>query len=331
MCAVKAPARLLYSTPSASPPILYTDPFFQTLSHILCTPPSLDRFNHPDKTSPSKPKIRLRIFAVPVACPPCPKRLVQRTTLSIFVFVFVFVCAPSPAFAEHSPAARPPPLDTNTKNTSPSTPWEHHADIGADLALVTRLATRNVDGTPNSVRYEPALGYGARIDWSVIRNIRFNAYLLAARHPIGLPVGALDQDSATLSADRTATYSFGARLCPNIAFTPHVSSFLCAGIGWGRFEFGRMQIQLPDRPAFEVRERSTSFAEVPIGLGTRIGLIPRWLALHAEIATAFHFGQEGSASRGAQAIDAQGQIHHIGALPIVDVSFYQIIGLSLLL
>lgn len=226
---------------------------------------------------------------------------------------------------------RPPPLP---EQPTASTPWQHHADVGASFAFISRFASHTLDGSPSPTRFEPAPGVAVHIDWRLFSDyLRFNAYLHSARHNLDLPPGALGLTGAHITEPQDfASYSFGARLCPTLPLTAYISPFVCGGIGWGRLEFGRMSVQPANNaPLVAVRERSASFGEIPIGLGTHITLIPRWLALRLEISAAFPFGQEGTATHDTQIIDGSGQILHIPALPLLDASFTQTIGLSLLL
>lgn len=267
---------------------------------------------------------------------PTPKAPSPCALARVFALLFALAGSLIPNIAAADPPPRPPPLGDKNLNTQ-STPWQHHADLGADFAFISRLVSHDIEGQPNPARYEPAPGFGARIDWRLFGDyLRFNAYLLAARHALKLPKGALGPKGAALANQDYdfASYSFGARLCPALPLPSRLPLvlFACSGIGWGRLEFGRMQIQAPQNAApYAVRERSSTFAEIPIGLGASLEIIPNWLALRLEIAASIPFGQEGSATHSAQIIDDSGQIQHVNALPVLDASFTQTLGLSLLL
>jgi hypothetical protein len=131
--------------------------------------------------------------------------------------------------------------------------------------------------------------------------------------------------------DPVTTFSFGARLSPALPFRERGRLWLTAGVGWGRLEFDRMEVTEPGREPFVVRERSASFAEIPIGLGASYEIVPRWLTIEIEATGAFVLGQEGSSERSFQAIDSSGKMRSIAGLPLVDATFVQTLGLSLLL
>jgi hypothetical protein len=86
---------------------------------------------------------------------------------------------------------------------------------------------------------------------------------------------------------------------------------------------------------YPVRERAMSFVEIPVGIGTSYDVIRNWLTIELEVTGAFALGQEGESVRSAQAIDARlprlGRKVPIGGLPLIDASFVQMLGLSLVL
>jgi len=226
------------------------------------------------------------------------------------------------------PPPRPPPLGAGEPPSAP--PWRRSIDVGVDVAFVSRPATSLDDGSPTPVRYEPALGYGLHGRIDILRHLRFTGYFVSASHGLELPPGSLGQ-RGELSLDSVSTFSFGARLMPTWPFSDRLRGWVSVGAGWGRLEFGRMTVSEAGGAAFTVRERSTSFVELPLGVGTSYAIVPRWLALEVEVTGAFVVGQLGSSVKAAQAIDAAGKIRSIGGLPRLDASFVQTVGLSLLL
>jgi hypothetical protein len=163
----------------------------------------------------------------------------------------------------------------------------------------------------------------------VLRYLRFTAYFVSARHDVALPPGALGQ-SGEISLDSVSTYSFGARLSPTIPWSARARSWISVGGGWGRLEFGKMRVT-EGASAFTVKERSASFVEIPLGLGTSFDIIPNWLSIELEVTGAFALGQEGDALREVQAIDAQGRRRAVSGFPELDATFVQTLGLSLIL
>jgi hypothetical protein len=227
--------------------------------------------------------------------------------------------SPSP-----EPPPRPPPIDLEEPPPSPR--WERHIDAGVDVGLITRLASTDTD-----VRYEQAFGYGIHGRIDIVRYLRFTGYYLASSHAVALPPGALGL-SGDLSMDSVSAFSFGARLAPMWPLSERARLWISGGVGWGRLDFGRMEVKEPHAPAaYLVRDRSFSFVEIPVGVGASIEIIRRWLAVEIEVTGAFVVGEGGSAVELGQAIDTAGKIRSVGALPALDASFAQTIGLSLIL
>ena len=217
-------------------------------------------------------------------------------------------------------------------------PWGRHIEIGGDVALVARPASTLANGTASGVRYRPVIGYGVHARWELLRVLRFSAYFVDADHDLQIPPGALDVPDEVVAGPREVvaepveTIAFGARFAPTLPLGERARAWVSAGIGWGRFSFGRMDISEPGAAgSYKIRERSMSFAEVPIGLGASFDLIRNWLTVEVEVSGAFTFGQGGEALEEAQAIDAAGRRRSIGALPVIDGSFVQTLGLSLVL
>jgi hypothetical protein len=197
------------------------------------------------------------------------------------------------------------------------------------VAFVTRLASADDEGNASDIRYRWAVGYGVHGRWDVLRFLRFTAYFVSARHDVALPPGALGL-RGKLSLDSVSTYSFGARLSPTIPWSSRARSWVSVGGGWGRLELGQMRVT-QGGGVFTVKERSASFVEIPLGLGTSFDIIPNWLSVELEVTGAFALGQEGDALRPAQAIDAQGRKLSVGGFPELDATFVQTLGLSLIL
>lgn len=237
------------------------------------------------------------------------------------------LCVVAAGVARTEPPPRPKPLDTGDPASPP--PWKRSIDIGIDLALVARPAASIVDGKPSPIRFDPAVGYGfhGRID--VLRYLRFSGYFVSAEHGLELPRGSLGL-GGDLELDSVSIFSFGARLMPTWPFSDRLRGWVSVGAGWGRLELDRMKVkELAGH--FEVRERSASFVEIPLGIGASFDIVPRWLALEFEVTGAFVVGEQGSLVQAAQAVDAAGKIRSIGSFPTLDASFVQTIGLSILL
>lgn len=224
------------------------------------------------------------------------------------------------------PAPRPAPL-----------PWARHIEIGGDVALVSRPVSTETGGEPTRVRYEPAIGLGLHARWEIVKHLRFSAFFLHATHDLALMPGALGLPGTITGAPRKneaptmRTITLGARLAPTLELSPRARSWLSVGIGYDRFDVSRMYVHEPGREPFIVRERGTSFLEVPLGLGVSFDLIRNWLTIELESSGAFLLGKGGDATRMGQAVDSQGHRRAVGALPRPQASFVHTLGLSLVL
>lgn len=209
-------------------------------------------------------------------------------------------------------------------------PWHRRIEIGGELAFISRHASTTKDGEETGINYEPAVGFGFHARWAIFDHLQVVAYFVDAHHTVSLPPGALglpgDHD-----LPRVAVYSFGARLSPTWPWADWARSWLTGGIGWGRYEFDRMQVKETGKPSYEIRERSSTFVEVPLGVGTSFEIWPNWLAFTIEATAAPVFDPGGSAVEDAQAIDADGKKRNVGAFPESSAHLVQTLGLSLLL
>jgi hypothetical protein len=239
-------------------------------------------------------------------------------------------------------------------------PWDRHLEVGADLALVRRTGSTSAEGVETNVRFGSAVGYGFHAGWDVLRFLRVSAYIVRAQHELVFLPGALVlpgepraiQPSSRIAADPLRTLAFGARLAPTWPLGDRVRLWLSVGIGYDRFDFGRMRICEPgsdvcdlqsdtpfvpggsDAPLakpFQVHTRGASFFEVPLGLGASLELVRDWITLDFETTGAFLLGQGGEATRPMQAVDNEGRRRTIGGLPRPEGSFVQTLGLSLVL
>jgi hypothetical protein len=236
--------------------------------------------------------------------------------------------SPSPKTKE--PPPRPPPLQVERPPYDAFPRWERHIEVGGDIVHIYRPASLDGESAPTGVRYVPAIGYGVHGRFDVVKYLRFTGYVLVADHTVALPEGALGLD-ADLTMEPVSTFVLGARLAPTWPWSERGRTWLSVGVGWGRLEFGRMEIKEAAGAPFEARERSSSFVEIPLGIGVSYEIIPRWLAIDFEVLGAFVLGQEGTSIKSAQAIDSFGRIRSVGGLPLVDASFVQTLGLSLIL
>ena len=237
------------------------------------------------------------------------------------------ILAQSPALNDTRPA-RPAPLPALVPAKVPSM---RNIDVGADIALATRTVSKDASGNAASIHYPSAIGVGFRGDWNLIRHLAFGVYVVRVRHDANVSGAALGVPDATVDVDPIRTYALGVRVSPKWRPLPRLDAWLSAGIGWGVLSVSRATITPHSQAPFVVRERSDSFAEVPIGLGVSYEVLPRWLSVRFETTGAFVWGQEGTALRPIQAIDALGHKREMSGFPRIDASFVQTLGLSLIL
>lgn len=233
--------------------------------------------------------------------------------------------APPPEERDDKPA-RPPPLDPPPPR---SAPWERLLDVGGSFALATRPSTSDVKGRPSAVRYQPATGFGLHVRWPLHTHLTIEGYYLDFHMPVMIPRGALGI-ADTVTSPPVETYVFGVRLSPSMRLGP-ITGWLTAGAGWGRFEFQRMTAHTPGGLTYVLRERGASFVELPVGFGASWEVVARWLSIDLVGTAAFVAGQHGDAFDPGQTADPAGKLHDLRGLPVIEASFVQTIGFSLLL
>ena len=233
--------------------------------------------------------------------------------------------APAPDDLDGMPA-RPPPLEPPP---SKSAPWERLLDVGGSFAVVTRPSKSDVKGRPSAVRYEAATGFGLHIRWPLLTHLAIEGYYLDFHMPVVIPRGALGL-ADTVTSPPVETYVFGVRLSPSMTWGP-ITGRLTAGAGWGRFEFQRMEALTSGGESYVLRERGGSFVEIPVGFGFSWEVVERWLSIDIVGTGAFVAGQHGDAFDPGQTADPAGKLHDLRGLPVIEASFVQTIGFSLLL
>jgi hypothetical protein len=190
----------------------------------------------------------------------------------------------------------------------------------------------------SAIGLEPAPAWGVHVRWSILSWLRFHAHFMDARHSLDLPTNALMADTAnsisagsTIDTGRVQTFVFGGRVAPTYEFNARWRAWLSVGLGWGRFNYPNMTVTEPSGRVLEVRQRSGTFAEVPIGIGLSVDVIENWLAIEYEATGAPAFGQSGKAHEIFQAVDSEGNIRDVGPFGASQVTFVQTLGLSLIL
>ena len=245
----------------------------------------------------------------------------------------VILSAPTWVFAEESAEdtssktpSRPPPLEP----LAPAElPVSRHLDIGLGVALVERLTEGQTNAGPANFRYPAMIGVGlsARVD--VWKYLRANLYVVRSSTSTDLAAGMLGLPGDPGLVPLTS-YALGLRLSPTLRLGPRARTWISFGAGWGRMEMGRFDVQ-SGADSYVVRERSFSFLEFPMGIGTSFDIIKNWLAVEFEATGAFHTAERGTARNWGQTIDPDGRRIAVGPFPEISATFVQTIGLALVL
>jgi hypothetical protein len=245
--------------------------------------------------------------------------------------------APAPAPAPGAPvaakpAAAPParPAALPALGTSPPG-WERHIEVGGDVVFGERPTSHDANGGTSRIGYLPAVGFGLHARWEIIKYLRFTAYFADLDHHLRIPTGSLGLPNADFAFDSVQTFVFGARIAPTLPIGDRARVWASLGIGWGRFQFGRAQVTLPGQADFTLREQAFSFVEIPVGVGASFDIVKRWLSIDVDLTAATLTGQQGEALQGMQVVDSLGKVQHTTGFPLLDASFMQTIGLSLIL
>lgn len=242
--------------------------------------------------------------------------------------VDVGVDAPEHGAISSEPEPLPRPKALPPLSVTPAA-FRRHVDLGVGLSLLSRLTATETSDGPTSVRYPAALGFviSARVD--VLRHLRAGVYVMRHVRDMSLGEGVLgfagDPDPISVYS-----YSLGFRLAPTWPLSCRARAWASAGIGWGRTELGRFHV-VSSAGTFEVRERSASHLEWPLGLGFSFDVIRNWLVVEVEATGGLYSGERGDALRSGQAIDAAGRLLRVGPFPNVRATFVQTLGLSLIL
>lgn len=229
----------------------------------------------------------------------------------------------------NEPAPRPPPLPPLETTLSR---WERHLEIGGDVVVGARPAAHDASGSASGIRYLPAVGFGLHARWQILEYLRFSTYFADLHHHLRVPTGSLGLPGASYDFDTAKTFVLGLRLAPTLPLGERARAWVSLGAGWGRFEIGRTQVTLPSQTADStLHEQAFSFVEIPVGIGASFDLVKHWLSFDVELTGAALTGQRGDALDGRQLIDSHGSVRHTTGFPVLDASFMQTVGLSLLL
>lgn len=216
-------------------------------------------------------------------------------------------------------------------------PWERLLEVGPDFVLALRPFADGV--VESEISYKPAPGFGIHLHWEIFKWLRFHPYFFHAIHNVDIPQDALFIENdplsiapgSTISDTNVETFAFGAKVAPTLPITDRLRAWLSAGVGWGRFNFDAMTVTEPSGLELAVEDRSGVFVEFPLGLGISFDVIERWLAIEYEATAAPIIGQSGDAHEVFQVVNEAGQIRNIGPFGAIEVTFLQILGVSLIL
>jgi hypothetical protein len=237
-----------------------------------------------------------------------------------------------------------PPLDRDDEGRPPlpdvklpgELPWQRHGEIGVDFAWMSRPFNRGL--VPDSrVHYRPFPAFGMHLHWALWQWLHAHPYFFWGLHPITIPRGALStgapnsiRPDAVIDAPKVQHFVFGLKLAPTWNVSNRWRLWASVGIGYGRFGFKGLTVTEGNKQ-WDLPNRDGVFVEVPIGAGVSVDVLPRWLAITAEVSGAPVFGQSGQAHQTVQAVDADGKTRDIGPFGAIQASFVQTIGLALIL
>ena len=202
----------------------------------------------------------------------------------------------------------------------------------AEVAVLAGVAMRFADSgdDPDEIGYRPGVQLivqGRGYVWSWLNAA---IYHRRAHHQIDIPRGAAGMDYEHMDKDSVLAYSLGARFEPTYRIMDSVRVFAIVGIGWGKLNMGRIHVQESAR-SYMVRDRSGVFVEIPLGLGLAYEVIPRWLAIQAEVDVSPFWKQSGGVHGTSPYTDSDGILGSVGPMPMQTHSASFLFGVSLLL
>jgi hypothetical protein len=248
---------------------------------------------------------------------------------------------PPPPVDHPDPATLLPPRPPEPpRRASYDLPWERHVEIGPDVAFVDHTSHADALGADSGVKYASTFGFGVHASWAMWRYLQLSLFFFNSSHALDMKSGALGV-AGTITSDSVATYSLGARVQPMIPLGPRVRVWASLGVGWQRFDFPRMEVNEPGASCpvntytpgscYMVYERANSMAEFPFGVGASFEVVPRWVAIQAELTALVPAWQAGTAVDPLPVVDDRGHNRVLGGLPVVDLTLVGTLGLSIIL
>lgn len=196
--------------------------------------------------------------------------------------------------------------------------------------LAVRSASTDEAVNPGGIGYEPALQLSFQARGYVWSWLNAAVYYRRASHELTLPRGAAGFDYEQIEKDDVLTYSLGARLEPTYQVSHEFRVWLSLGVGWGRMTLDKVDVIESER-SYTVPDRAGVFVELPIGIGASYEVVPRWLAIQAEIDIAPLSQQSGKLFDPTAFVDNHGSLAHAGPMPSQTLSGSFLVGVSLLL
>lgn len=185
--------------------------------------------------------------------------------------------------------------------------------LGPDFGVIHRQAQPN----RADIEYGPGIVYGAHAQILAASWMRFSLYYQHARQPLFMPQGSLGHGAIVHpESGHFSSYVLGARIQPTVNLSRRLHLWFSAGAGWGKVSAPAMEIGAVDS---EVHTRSAPregvLVELPFGVGGSFDIIPGWVALSIDATYAPLTNQSGDMYHDVQAIDASGNLTHIGSMP----------------
>lgn len=227
---------------------------------------------------------------------------------------------------------RPPPFTDELP--APKHEKVRRLSLTASVVTLSMPANSTIESTEGTettsqVDYAPTVGVDVAMRFPIFRYLEAGVGATFA-----MPTVAYDHDALGLDG----YYDGGAlarvqgeiRLYPTLPLTDRVTLFAIVGAGFGRLEFPAVEVEAPRLGTTTIAARGASFFDFPIGVGASFTLVPRWLSLELSLDVAPMLLKDGDAFVPVQAIE-RGKKVHASALPKIDATYRQTLGLSLLL
>lgn len=226
---------------------------------------------------------------------------------------------------------RPPPL----KDELPAPTHEKVRRLSLTASVVTlsmpastTIEVTSGSETPSRVAYTPTVGLDVALRFPIFRYLEVGVGATFGMHGVAYDRDALGI-AGTYEGDALARVQGEIRFYPTWPITDRVTLFAIVGGGFGRLEFPEVRVTGTTHTT-TIPARGASFFDVPLGVGASLTLVPRWLSLELSVDVAPMAVKDGDVFAPVQVLE-DGKKVHASALPTLDATYRQAVGLSLIL